>query len=118
MTKEKNINIEQTEFKELVGDVVEERLVKVFENEKKAKREKKKAIADEDGQKPTKFIEMKLRLLRPLRAKVEKIAINEDMSMNTVMNNMIDAYNPEELEKLRKKVERLEKQNKKLKGKA
>ena len=118
MTNKKNINIEQTEFKELVGDVVEERLVKVFENEKKAKREKKKAVADEEGQKPTKFVEMKLRLLRPLRAKVEKIAIHEDISMNTVMNNMIDAYNPDELEKLRKKVERLEKQNKKLKGKA
>lgn len=117
--------LEETEFKEMLGDTVEERLLKVFEEQKKAKREKKKADENEEGKKPTKFVEMKFRLLRTLRPKVEEIAEYEGISLNTAMNNMIDAYDPEgveqlreEVEKLGKKVESLQKQVKKWKEKA
>lgn len=123
MTKEKQLKLddkllEEAELKALLGDTVEERLVKVFEDQKKAKREKKKAVENEEGKKPTKFVEMKFRLLRTLRPKVEERAEYEGLSMNTVMNNMIEAYDPEGLEKLQKRVKSLENQVKKLKEKA
>ena len=123
MAKEKQVKVddkllEEAEFKALLGDTVEERLVKVFEDQKKAKKEKKKAVADEEGKKPTKFVEMKFRLLRTLRPKVEERAEYEGISLNTAMNNMIEAYDPEGLEKLQKRVKSLENQVKKLKEKA
>lgn len=123
MVKEKQVKVddkllEEAEFKALLGDTVEERLVKVFEDQKKAKKEKKKAVADEEGKKPTKFVEMKLRLLRTLRPKVEERAEYEGISLNTAINNMIEAYDPEGLEKLQKRVKSLENQVKKLKEKA
>lgn len=123
MAKEKQVKVddkllEEAEFKALLGDTVEERLVKVFEDQKKAKKEKKKAVADEEGKKPTKFVEMKFRLLRTLRPKVEERAEYEGISLNTAMNNMIEAYDPEGLEKLKKRVKSLENQVKKLKEKA
>ena len=123
MTKEKQLKLddkllEEAELKALLGDTVEERLVKVFEDQKKAKREKKKAVENEEGKKPTKFVEMKFRLLRTLRPKVEERAEYEGISMNTAMNNMIEAYDPEGLEKLQKRVKSLENQVKKLKEKA
>jgi hypothetical protein len=123
MAKEKQVKLddkllEEAELKELVGDAVEERFVKIFEDKKKAKKEKKKADENEEGKKPTKFIDMRFRLLRTLRPKVEERAEYEGISMNAVMNNMIEAYDPEEFEKLKKKVESLQKQVKKLKEKA
>ena len=123
MAKEKQVKVnnnvlEETEFKEMLGDTVEERLLKVLEDQKKAKREKKKAVENEEGKKPTKFVEMKFRLLRTLRPKVEERAEYEGISLNTAMNNMIEAYDPEGLEKLQKRVKSLETQVKKLKEKA
>lgn len=117
--------LEETEFKEMLGDTVEERLLKVLEDQKKAKREKKKADENEEGKKPTKYQNMRFRILRTLRLKVDEVAAYEDISLNTAMNMMIEAYNPEEVEKLReeveklgKKVESLQKQVKKWKEKA
>lgn len=123
MAKEKQVKVddkllEEAEFKALLGDTVEERLVKVLEDQKKAKKEKKKADENEEGKKPTKFVEMKLRLLRTLRPKVEERAEYEGISLNTAINNMIEAYDPEGLEKLQKRVKSLENQVKKLKEKA
>ena len=109
--------LEEAEFKALLGDTVEERLVKVFEEQKKAKREKKKADENEEGKKPTKYKEMKFRLLRTLRPKVEEVAQYENTSLNNAINMMIEAYNPVEFDRLKKRVDRLEKQNKKLKKK-
>lgn len=123
MTKEKQLKLddkllEEAELKALLGDTVEERLVKVLEDQKKAKKEKKKVVENEEGKKPTKFVEMKLRLLRTLRPKIEERAEYEGISLNTAINNMIEAYDPEGLEKLQKRVKSLETQVKKLKEKA
>lgn len=129
MVKEKQVKVnnnvlEETQFKEMLGDTVEERLLKVFEEQKKAKREKKKVDENEEGKKPTKYQNMRFRILRTLRLKVDEVAEYEGISLNTAMNMMIEAYNPEEVEKLReevkklsKKVESLQKQVKKLKEK-
>lgn len=130
MAKEKNVKLddkllEEAEFKALLGDTVEERFLKVLEDQKKAKKEKKKADENEEGKKPTKYQNMRFRILRTLRLKVDEVSAYEDISLNTAMNMMIEAYNPEEVEKLReevkkleKKVESLQKQVKKWKEKA
>lgn len=104
MTNKKNINIEQTEFKELVGDVVEERLVKVFENEKKAKREKKKA---DDVEKDDNKVQFSLRLKKELKLKVVQLAKEADLSENLMINRMIEVYDPKNVEKLNKKIKTL-----------
>lgn len=75
----------------------------LLEEVKKAKKSVKKA----DVEKDSKIVQMSLRLKKELKPKVVQLAKETDVSENVMINRMIEAYDPKNVEKLNKKIKTL-----------